>query len=78
MLPELISGENKILKQIAFESTKKEISYKLSIGESNFENHIHHIYIKLGVSNKAQAVPYVFQLKIILPNHMMDNRGNYS
>ena len=78
MHPELTARESEVLEQIAFGFTNKEISRKLSISESTVENHIHHIYTKLGVSNRAQAVAYVFQLRIILPSHMMENRGNPS
>lgn len=78
MHPELTDRENEVLEQIAFGFTNKEISHKLSISESTVENHIHHIYTKLRISNRAQAVAYAFQLRIILPSYMLDNRGNPS
>ena len=56
MLPELTNRENEVLEQIAYGFTNKEISDNLSISESTVENHIHNIYTKLGVSNRAQAV----------------------
>ena len=78
MLPELTNRENEVLEQIAYGFTNKEISDNLSISESTVENHIHNIYTKLGVSNRAQAVGYAFQLKIVLLNDVIDNRGNPS
>ena len=66
MLPELTTRENEVLEQIALGFTNKEMSENLSISESTVENHIHHIYVKLNISNRAQAVAYVFQLKIVL------------
>ena len=66
MLPELTNRENEILEQIAYGYTNREISDILSISESTVENHIHHIYVKLSISNRAQAVVYAFQSKIIL------------
>jgi len=66
MLPELTDRENQILKLIADGLTNREISCRLFISESTVENHIHHIYAKLGISNRAQATAYVFRLRIFL------------
>jgi len=78
MLPVLTDRENEVLSLIADGLTNREISCNLSISESTVENHTHHIYIKLGISNRAQAVAYAFQLRIFLLNEMMENRGNPS
>lgn len=79
MLPILTDREEQILKQIADGLTNREISCRLSISESTVENHIHHIYAKLGVSNRAQAVAHAFQLRImVLQNDTMWNGGNPS
>lgn len=78
MLLQLTDRENEVLEQIAYGYTNKEISGNLSISESTVENHIHSIYIKLGVSNRAQAVGYAFHLKIVLLRDVMGNRGNPS
>ena len=75
MLPALTDRENQVLKLIACGFTNREISGSLTISESTVENHIHNIYTKLGISNRAQAVGYAFHLKIVLPNDIMDNRG---
>ena len=75
MIPELTNRENEILEQVAYGFTNREISCNLSISESTVENHIHHIYIKLGISNRAQAVGYAFQLRIVLLKDIMENRG---
>jgi len=71
MLPELTARENEVLEQIAYGYTNKEISCNLSISESTVENHIHHIYTKLGISNRAQAVVHAIQAKIIQVSEMM-------
>jgi len=78
MPPILTDRENQVLELIANGLTNQQISYNLSISESTVENHIHYIFGKLGISNRAQPVAYVFQLKIILPIGMMKNRGNPS
>ena len=78
MLPVLTDRENQILSLIADGLTNREISRRLTISESTVENHVHHIYEKLGVSNRAQAVAYAFELRIFTLNEMMENRGNPS
>ena len=79
MLSVLTDREEQILKLIAHGLTNKEISRKLSISESTAENHIHHIYTKLGISNRAQAVIFAFQLKVsVLQTEIVENRGNPS
>jgi ATP/maltotriose-dependent transcriptional regulator MalT len=78
MLPVLTDRENQVLKLIAYGFTNREISRDLSISESTVENHIHHIFTKLGISNRAQAVGHAFHLRIVLLNDLLDNRGNPS
>jgi DNA-binding NarL/FixJ family response regulator len=78
MLPALTDRENQVLKLIADGLTNREISCELSISESTVENHIHHIYTKLGISNRAQAVRYAFHLRIVILNDIMKYRGNPS
>jgi DNA-binding NarL/FixJ family response regulator len=75
----LTNRERQILKLIARGFTNKEIATLLSISESTTENHIHHIYTKLGVSNRAQAVAYVFQfINLQQPGSQESNGGNPS
>ena len=78
MLPELTDRENEILKLIADGLTNREISCSLSISESTVENHVHHIYEKLGIPNRARAVAYVFKAGKIPQNEVLENRGNPS
>jgi DNA-binding NarL/FixJ family response regulator len=72
----LTDREEQVLKLIAEGLTNRQISCRLSISESTVENHIHHIYEKLGFTNRAQAVAYIFQLRVVLLNNMLENRGN--
>ena len=65
MLPGLTSREQQILDLIAEGLTNRQISSNLSISESTVENHIHHIFVKLGISNRAQAVAHAFQLRTV-------------
>ena len=66
MLPVSSGRENQILKLITDELTHRDVSCILSINELTVENHIHHVYSKLGIPNRAQAVSQAFQLRIIM------------
>lgn len=72
----LTNRERQILTLIARGFTNREISNLLSISESTTENHIHHVYIKLQVSNRAQAVAYAFQNVIGKQDPLVGNGGN--
>ena len=78
MHPKLTDRENEILEQIAFGFTNREISRNLAISESTVENHIHHIYMKLRISNRAQAVVYAIQSETVLLDDVIENKGNPS
>jgi DNA-binding NarL/FixJ family response regulator len=67
MINTLTVRETQILKLIASGMTNKVIGQHLLIAESTVENHIHHIYQKLGADNRAQATAYAF-LKGIMPS----------
>lgn len=66
MLPGLTAREQQILDLIAGGLTNRQISSNLSISESTVENHVHHIFMKLGISNRAQAVARAFQLRVFM------------
>jgi ATP/maltotriose-dependent transcriptional regulator MalT len=73
MLPGLTDRETQILDLIADGLTNQEISRRLVVSEATVENHIHHIFVKLGISNRAQAVAYAYWVKIVLVNEMLEN-----
>jgi DNA-binding NarL/FixJ family response regulator len=74
----LTDREEQILKLVASGFTNKGIARQLSISEATVENHIHHIYIKLHVSNRAQAVAHAFQFILVQQDQILANRGNPS
>jgi DNA-binding NarL/FixJ family response regulator len=78
MFPKLTTREQQILDLVAEGLTNRKISSNLSISESTVENHVHHIFMKMAISNRAQAVARAFQLRISLQNEMLKNRGNPS
>ncbi len=52
----LTKREVRVLKLVAFGKTNKEIAKKLFVSEKTVKNHLNHIYRKLEVKNRAQAV----------------------
>jgi len=52
----LTKREVRVLKLVASGKTNKEIANKLFLSEKTVKNHLNHIYRKLGVKNRAQAV----------------------
>ena len=78
MFPALTNRENQVLKLMSCGFTNREISRNLSISESTVENHIHNIYTKLGITNRAQAVGYAFHLRVVILDDIIENRGNPS
>jgi DNA-binding NarL/FixJ family response regulator len=76
MLPGLTAREQQILNLVAEGLTNRQISSTLSVSESTVENHMHHIFVKLGISNRAQAVARAFQMRIGMPNEILETGGN--
>jgi DNA-binding NarL/FixJ family response regulator len=52
----LTRREVKVLKLVASGRTNKEIADRLFVSEKTVKNHVNHIYRKMGVKNRAQAV----------------------
>jgi len=52
----LTKREVRVLKLVASGKTNKEIAKRLFVSEKTVKNHLNHIYRKLGVKNRAQAV----------------------
>jgi ATP/maltotriose-dependent transcriptional regulator MalT len=74
----LTDREQQVLMLIAQGRTNREISRQLSISEATAENHIHHIYIKLRITNRAQAVAHVYKMLPAQQSQLQENRGNPS
>lgn len=51
----LTDRERQILDLVATGRRNREIAIELSLSEATVENHLHHVYGKLGVSNRTQA-----------------------
>lgn len=54
-----------VMRKIVVGATNDEIASELFLGLSTVKNHIHSIYRKLGVRNRAEAIVSIQELKII-------------
>jgi DNA-binding NarL/FixJ family response regulator len=58
---ELSSRELEVLKLLAAGGSNKSIGLQLSLSENTIKSHISHIFAKLGVQNRAEAVSAAMQ-----------------
>ncbi|GAC1695548.1 MAG: 3'3'-cGAMP-specific phosphodiesterase [Ktedonobacteraceae bacterium] len=69
--PELVAGlsrrEIEVLQHIARGHTKKQIAGSLIISEKTVDNHIQHIYNKIGVSTRAGATLFAMEHDLLAP-----------
>ena len=61
----LTGREIEILKLIATGKPNKQIAYSLKISEKTVRNHISHIYEKLEIYDRAQAVLYAVRKALV-------------
>lgn len=66
----LTSRETEVLKLLAHGHTNRTISEKLFISIGTVKNHVEHIFAKLEVSDRTQAVVRAFELRIIAPHDL--------
>ena len=58
---ELSARELEVLKLLAAGGSNKSIGLQLSLSENTIKSHISHIFAKLGVQNRAEAVSAAMQ-----------------
>ena len=61
----LTARETQVLRLIADGATTREISERLFISAKTADNHIQHIYTKLGVTNRAAATRWAFDHDVV-------------
>ncbi len=66
----LTPRETEVLKLLAHGHTNRKIAEKLFISIGTVKNHVEHIFAKLEVSDRTQAVVRAFELKIIDPSDL--------
>ena len=64
--PELTNREIQVLELLARGHQNKEIAHALKISEQTAKIHIKHIFTKLGVQNRTQAVSVAIHRGILL------------
>jgi DNA-binding CsgD family transcriptional regulator len=69
----LTARETQVLRLIADGATTREVSEQLFISAKTADNHIQHIYIKLGVTNRAGATRWALDHGVLGPPD--DNEG---
>ena len=62
----LTARETQVLRLIADGATTREISEQLFISAKTADNHIQHIYTKLGVTNRAAATRWAFDREVVV------------
>ena len=72
---DITEREKQILTLLARGLRNRNIAIELSISEATVENHLHHIFEKLGVSNRVQAA--LCHVRDIIPTRRKDE-GNPS
>jgi predicted ATPase/DNA-binding NarL/FixJ family response regulator len=65
LIDPLTERELEILQHISGGSSNREIAERLYVGVSTVKSHINHIYRKLDVQNRAQAIARADELKLV-------------
>ena len=63
----LTAREMQVLRLVADGATTREISEQLFISAKTADNHIQHIYTKLGVTNRAAATRWALDHGVVEP-----------
>ncbi len=66
-LEQLSDREREVLVEIAQGYSNTEISERLFIGAATVKSHINHLFTKLGVRDRAQAVTFAYESGLIQP-----------
>ena len=64
----LTTREMQVLRLIADGATTREMSERLFISAKTADNHIQHIYTKLGVTNRAAATRWALEHRVVISN----------
>ena len=68
-LDQLTPREREVLQLIGTGATNAEISADLVVSELTVKSHVGHIFTKLGLRDRAQAIVYAFDTGLVQPDH---------
>lgn len=68
-LDQLTPRELEVLQLIGTGATNAEISADLVVSELTVKSHVGHIFTKLGLRDRAQAIVYAFDTGLVQPDH---------
>jgi DNA-binding NarL/FixJ family response regulator len=66
-LEQLSDREREVLAEIAQGRSNAEITERLFIGAATVKSHINHLFTKLGVRDRAQAVAFAYESGLVKP-----------
>ncbi|HEY5686279.1 MAG TPA: response regulator transcription factor [Acidimicrobiia bacterium] len=66
-LEQLSEREREVLVEMAHGHSNSEISERLFIGAATVKSHINHLFTKLGVRDRAQAVAFAYESGLVQP-----------
>ena len=76
---ELTPREREVLAELVQGKGNRQIAEALTISEATVENHLHHVFRKLGVASRGAAIVYVLTTPVDLglgKNHAMLKDSN--
>lgn len=71
----LSPAESRIMKSLSFGLQNKQIAHALGISESTVKSHLAHVFAKLQVQNRSQAIAVYSQLADSSPNSEEEGKG---
>jgi DNA-binding NarL/FixJ family response regulator len=71
----LSSREHEVLQLLAGGLSGREMSRQLAVTEATVRSHVHHILVKLGARDRAQAIVYAYRTGILYLGHLRDPSG---
>ena len=69
----LTRRETEVLAHLVAGKRNKDIARALGVSELTIQNHLHHVFLKLGVSTRTQAAVSALHLGLVAPSVMTND-----